>query len=162
MTVSNSTVLINLIKIGKVDLIKNIYKNITITGVIRKEVTREDELYKNEIRVFNELAGSFIIIKNPANLKDFGLHKGENSCLSLCKEIDDITFLSDDKNARKAADFLGIRVIGTLGILVSNLKKKKLNKKEFFTILRKLIDKGFYISTELFAAVEEYVNKIIL
>ena len=92
-------------------------------------------------------------------VKNFGLHDGENSCLSLCIEINDKTFLSDDKNARKAAESQGIKVMGTLGILISNLKKKKINKKEFSEILRKLIDKGFYVSTELFAAVEEYVNK---
>lgn len=158
MTVSNSTVLISLIKIGKIELIKNIYKNIIITDVIKNEVAMEDELYKSETRIFNDSLENFILVKKPRKIKDFGLHDGENSCLSLCTEMNDKVFLSDDKNARKAADSLGIKVIGTLGILISNLKKKKINKKEFFEILKNLINKGFYISTELFAAIGEYVN----
>lgn len=158
MIVSNSTVLISLIRIGKVELIRNIYKNIIITDVIKNEITMEDELYKSETRIFSDLLGNFILVKKPRKVKDFGLHDGENSCLSLCTEMGDKVFLSDDKSARKAADSLGIKVMGTLGILISNLKKKKINKKEFFEILKNLIDRGFYISTELFAAIEEYVN----
>ena len=160
MTVSNSTVLISLIKIERVDLIKNIFDNIIITNTINNELTERRDLYKNDIRIFDDLlANNFILVKKPKKLRDFELHEGENSCLSLCKETNNKIFLSDDKDARKAADSLGINVIGTLGILILNLEKKKINKKEFFEILKKLIDKGFYISIELFAAVEEYVNE---
>ena len=89
MTVSNSTVLISLIRVGRIELIKNIYKNIIITEVIRDEITREDELYKSEIRIFNDLLDSFILVKKTAKVKNYGLHDGENSCLSLCAEIND-------------------------------------------------------------------------
>lgn len=130
-----------------------------ITDIIRDEITKKDKFCENEIRVFNDLLGSYILVKKSTSIKNFGLHPGENSCLSLCNKINDNVFLSDDKHARKAADSLGIKVIGTLGILISNLKKKKINKKEFLILLRKLIDKGFYISIELYAAVEEYVNE---
>jgi predicted nucleic acid-binding protein len=159
MTVSNSTVIISLIKIGKVDLLKNIYKNIIITDEIKKEITKNDDYYKHEIRSFNNLLNNFFLIKNPEKNKDFGLHKGENSCLALCTETKDNIFLSDDKNARKAAMSLNIKTIGTIGILILNLKNRKINKKEFFKILQKLIKKGFYISTNLFISIEDYVNK---
>jgi len=160
MTVSNSTVLISLAKIGRADLLKNIFKNVIITETIKQELTERQESYKNEVLIFNELlSDKFIIVKDPKQLKNFELDEGETSCLSLCEETNDNVFLSDDKDARDVANSMGINAIGTLGILILNLEKNKIGKKEFFEILKELIDRGFYISAELFAFVEDYVQK---
>ncbi len=70
MTVCNSTVLINLIKIGQADLMKNLYRQITITDIIRDEITKKDKFCENEIRVFNDLPGSYILVKKSTSVKN--------------------------------------------------------------------------------------------
>ncbi len=141
--VANSTVLILLAKTNRFDLLKNKYRNVFITQIIKEEITRKDLIIKREIN-------KFLKIKNPKQMLKLRLDKGEESAISLASEIK-LNFLSDDKKARLAARTLKINVLGTVGILFWNLKRKNINKKEFIELLHALIKKGFYISAELYS-----------
>ncbi len=48
-------------------------------------------------------------------LKD--IHTGERECLYLCRQINISTLLTDDLAVRKAAKFLNLKPVGSLGII---------------------------------------------
>ncbi|ACS34623.1 DUF3368 domain-containing protein, partial [Thermococcus gammatolerans] len=52
--------------------------------------------------------------------------------------------LSDDYDARKKARLLGIKVSGTIGLLVLGVKRGVLTLEEGNGLLEKMIEKGFY------------------
>jgi len=71
------------------------------------------------------------------------LGKGEASCLAIAKNM---KFLTDDSDARKVANILGVPVSGTIGALVHCIRKNIISKEEGNQILREMIAKGFYSS----------------
>ena len=136
---------------GRPDLLKNCFTGIIITPEVYEELLAGEEQFQQEILLFQDLvAEGYIHIQKSKKGRDFGLDQGENSALSLGSELQEKLFLSDDKGARKVARILGIPALGTIGVLLINLKKGKLRKEEVLSLLEELIRKGYYLSTELY------------
>lgn len=158
MVVSNTTVILYFLKIGRPDLLKNCFPAIIIPPEVEEELLAGEEQFQQEVRLFRDLVTKeYIIIQKPKHRRDFGLDVGENSALSLGSGLQVKHFLSDDKGARKVARILGIPVVGTVGVLLLNLKKGKLAKGEVLILMEELIKKGYYLSTELYG---ELVRKL--
>jgi predicted nucleic acid-binding protein len=68
---------------------------------------------------------------------------GEASSIAIAK-AEGFIFACDDRAARKEAEVLGIRLTGTIGILLKAVKKKMISQSEADEILRKMIKAGFY------------------
>ena len=75
------------------------------------------------------------------------LHDGEVEVMILAKEICANLVVIDDKNAKKHAKYLGINVIGTLGILLK--AKQEGFIQEIKPLLLELRDKGIYIGDNI-------------
>ena len=67
-----------------------------------------------------------------------GLHRGEVSALTLCHSCGANLFLSDDSAARLAAESLGIRVHGTLGVLLRSIRRGMREKDKIVSMLRSI------------------------
>ncbi len=159
MVVSNTTVILYLLKIRRQDLLQNYAKSIFIPVEVQEELLAGEERYQQEIILLQELvSSSFIKVAKVSAIINYGLDLGENSALSLCHEKKDTLFLSDDAGARKIARSLGYTAVGTIGILLYNLKNKKITPKDFFMLLDELVGKGYYLSTELYAELVKRVK----
>ena len=152
--VSNSSSIIFLAKLNIFNLAKNIFLKIILPKEVIKELfeknSPENEIIRKELKEFLKEA-------DVRDIKDFPLDHGEKAAISLCLEKGVKIFLSEDKKARMYAKSLGIKVIGILGILLSNIEDKKIDKKELLKLLNKLIENGYYISPQLYA---EIIKKI--
>ena len=86
------------------------------------------------------------------------LHAGEVEVMILAQESPgaDLVIL-DDNAAKKTAKFLGLKVTGTLGVI---LKAKKENYIQKVTPrMSQLIENGFYISPEVYNLVKSEVGE---
>lgn len=86
------------------------------------------------------------------------MEEGENSGISYCLENNIQTFLSDDKNARMIAESLGLKAKGVLGVLLWNIEQKNIDKQNCEELIKKLIEQGYYISSELYSEIIERIN----
>ncbi|NCO65490.1 MAG: hypothetical protein COW32_08535 [Candidatus Aquicultor secundus] len=68
---------------------------------------------------------------------------GEASSIAIAKTRG-FVFACDDKIARKEAAFLGVKLTGTVGILIKAIKKEIIDSKEADSILNRMIANGFY------------------
>lgn len=68
---------------------------------------------------------------------------GEASSIAIAKTRD-FVFACDDKVARKEAALLGVKLTGTVGILIKAVKNEVINSKEADDILNRMITNGFY------------------
>ena len=59
-----------------------------------------------------------------------GLHAGEIECLTLCKRLGVPILLTDDLAVRDAAKRLGVRPVGSLGVIVRGWKEGRLTRSE--------------------------------
>jgi len=107
--VSDTSCLILLDKIGRLELLNKLFGEIIITQIVADE--------------FGIPLPDYLIVKNPKNivyqsiLETF-LDKGEASAIALCLEEDKCLLIIDDNKGRKEAQQLRISITGTIGILI--------------------------------------------
>lgn len=160
MVVSNTTTVLFFIKLGRVDLLKKVHPSLIIPFEVFEELTSRPHVYGREVGIIQQLITErFLIVKHGTRKRNFGLDDGENSALSLCLELKENEFLSDDKAARKTATNLGLLVGGTLSVLLMNLKQRSITSAEFLFLLDGLVQHGYYISTELYASIIQKITK---
>ncbi|MDM8549376.1 DUF3368 domain-containing protein [Desulfobacterales bacterium HSG2] len=118
--VSDSTVLIGLAKIGKTDLLRDIFQKIYIPGAVFKEVTEEGDRRAGAktVREAKWIIKKQINDHTQANLLMTVFEKGEAEVLVLAKEIQADLILLDEDKARKSAVRAGFKVMGLIGILI--------------------------------------------
>ncbi len=144
MVLVDNTVLSNFAKVNRLDLLRKAFEKIYVTEQVLEEfklgvkrgvlpnVSLDFEVLKlreDEIELYNSLR-----VK---------LGKGEASCLAIAKNRN-MKFLTDDSDARRVANILGVPVSGTIGVLVRCVKKNIISKEKGNQILKEMIKKGFY------------------
>lgn len=169
IVVSNSSPLIFLAKIGKLNLLKQLFNEILIPKEVFSEVVIkgkeegysevyiiEESVKEKSIRVIEE------DFKNEINKieKYFTeLDYGEIEVLLLTKKVNADLILIDDATGRRVAESFGLNVKGTLYVILSALNKDLIDKKTTKHLLNKLISYGFRISSELYSIVLEEIEK---
>ena len=125
--IADSTPLIHLAKIGKINYLKDIFDKIIIAKEIYQEVIEKgEELHKGEVEIIKRLIDeNFIIVKETkAGIEMPNLDLGEKCALSLCKELKINNLLIDEKEGFNAAIMLNLIPIRTTSILIILLDKK--------------------------------------
>jgi len=75
------------------------------------------------------------------------LHRGEAEAVALAVEANADTVVLDDKKARSIARRLGLKIIGTIGVLV--LAKKQGFIDDIGAEINKLLQTSFYLSQDV-------------
>ena len=146
--VSNASVLIALAKLGIVDLLEKLFGVIIVPPVVFIEVTRN--IRKPGAKIFRE--AKWLNIVDPHNealvnaLLDI-LDEGEAYAIALAREIDADLVLLDEKEARRIAKRLKLKVMGTLGVLILAKRKGYLNLMK--PLIDKLKEMGFRLSDKV-------------
>lgn len=141
--ISNSTAIICLSKINKLDLLKKIFTFVVIPYSVKDEVLVKG---KEGYHTINDAVNKgWIKVVNPKKRIDLGLGAGENDAINLAIERKAIIIL-DDAYAIKAAKAFNISFIRTTTIIFMAIKKKLVNKNEAISIINQLIEIGYYIS----------------
>lgn len=155
----NSTPLIVLSNINHLFVLQKLYKHIYIPQAVYDEVTAKHDSACEQIK--DNLDWIHICkIKNEIDRRIYQakLHDGEVEVMILAKENDNKDLLIiDDNAAKKTAKFLGLKVTGTLGVI---LKAKKENIIPNATVvMNQIIQRGFYISQDIYDLVKAEANE---
>ncbi|SNQ59097.1 DUF3368 domain-containing protein [Candidatus Methanoperedens nitratireducens] len=143
IVVSDSTPLIHLAKVGCMELLFSLYKEVLITKEVYREVVEEGIiLEKDDAGIIQKYVGKSIHVKSPKSPSDllvdkYRIHKGEADSIQLAKEIGAQLILMNERDGRNAAKNEGFKVKGSIGILFDALKAGTINEKEVLTILNK-------------------------
>ena len=154
MIVSNSTVLIYLAKIGKLNLLKELFGEILIPAEVFNEVVirGKEHQHLDAFIVENVVKEGWISIKeieSIGELEDFGIDPGEAQAISLAKSIG-ASVLLDQTHARNAAKASGLRPGGTIFVLLAALRKKLLTCEDYQDSLEDLVKAGFRMSDQVY------------
>ena len=145
--VSNSTPLIALAKINRLDLLEEYFREIFVPEEVYDEVVRRGEGMPGAVEVARS---EWIKEKNVQNRfavesLSLTLDKGEAEAIVLSKEKDAL-LLIDDGDGRRTAELLGLKITGTVGIILLASHDGKLGLK---TTLDDLMAVGFRLSERL-------------
>lgn len=165
MIVSNASPLMYLAKIGKLDLLKELFKEIIVPKEVYEEIVVEGkkegflDAYVVESAV-NEKRIKVEEVRVDKELEMFApeIDSGEIAVISLARKIKPSLVLIDDASARTIAEGFGFNVKGTLYVLLMALKKKLIEKKEIKDLINRLIKLGFRISHELYGEVLKEID----
>jgi Predicted nucleic acid-binding protein, contains PIN domain len=155
--VSDASPLILLAKVGRLNLLREIYSEILIPPQVEREIVRR----KNESSLITLAVKDGWIKVEEVEISSevkmveegLGLHKGEKYALSLALHTNTADFLADDKLARIAARILGLKAVGCLGIVRRAYEIGIITKNEAVESIQKLVKAGLWISPEVLGEV---------
>lgn len=164
IVVSDSTPLMHFAKLRKLVLLRFLYKKIAITEAVRKEVVEEGVLLgkRDALEVKREI-GKWIDVREPKAgaekiAEKYRIHIGEAKSIALAKEMKAL-LLINEREGRNAAVSEGMKVKGTIGVVVEGVKKKALTKEEAIEILTSFKEKPeeFWINPGI---IEKAIEKL--
>lgn len=147
MIVSNTGPLIHLAKIGKLNLLKELFGKILIPKVVKIEVVDrgKEEGAPDAFLIENEMVEGWIAVEEDVsdNVKEIaekaGIDMGEIVAIMLAKKKG-CSILIDDLAARRFAAGLGLEVVGSVGVLIRAARTGKISKDGALESLEKLGD----------------------
>lgn len=163
-TVSNTSPLIWLSKIGKLLLLKELFHEIIIPEEVYKEAVEKglqegfsDALVMKEgvdqgwIRILKLNKKEITLCQKIAE-KAFEIHLGEAQAIILARKMGAL-LLIDESSGRAFAEAWGLKAKGTLYVILSALRSGLLDEVEAKEIVLTLVSKGFRIEPTLLARI---------
>ncbi|UCE13743.1 MAG: hypothetical protein JSV04_00875 [Candidatus Heimdallarchaeota archaeon] len=146
----NASPTILLAKAGVIQLIPKLFTSVVIPKEVHDEIIRKPE---EELIIINQLIykKQITITKKPTTLLDQMVSErlgvGELAVISLSLKVmsgqkREVLAILDDKPARNLATLLGVKVLGTLGVLVLAKKRDLLDSQSALESLNRLMNFG--------------------
>lgn len=157
--ISNTTPIITLLGIGKFELLKAMYREITIPEAVYLEIEKgKHKAFYTDVNQYDWI--QIVKVKNTGlvNHLKLVLDEGEAEVIALAEEMNADLLLIDEKLARKYARLRDFRHTGSFGIL---LKAKDMNLiTEIKPLLMNAIDNGIRLSDKLIMKILTEANEI--
>jgi len=155
--VVNSTPLISLHDIGKLDILIKMYTAVYIPYGVYEEVCIDGDISEGALLAFSNFSIQSIANEDARKYFKTALHKGEVEVMILTDELKADLCIIDDKLAREYAKHLGLKLTGTLGLLV---KAKERGLLEAVTpCMDSMIQNEIYISNALYECIKKLANE---
>ena len=153
IVVSDTTPIISLIKINRLDLLKELFNEVLIPDAVFRELTT-NTVFTSEAQIVK--SSSFLKVSAVQNHKALqllqevsGLDDGESEAIILADELKDGVLVIDEKKGRKVAQKMGIPITGTVGILIQAYNEQKVSADEIRSYLTQLKNSNIRLSDSL-------------
>lgn len=154
--VSNTSPIMNLAIIGELSLLRDQFGEVLIPGAVLEELRVEENL-PGSLSVRDALKAGWIRIEavklDPlVRAMERDLDKGEAEAIALAIQVNADWVLMDERDGRKAAKSMKLKVVGVLGILLKAQRERRLRSlKQAMDRLREKA--GFYVRADLYSAI---------
>lgn len=151
--ISDTTPIISLIKINRLDLLEKLFEEVLIPEAVYRELTT-NALFENEAKIVK--SSSFLKTSSVQNRKSLqllqavsGLDDGESEAIILADELKSDVLIMDERKGRKIAEKLGIKITGTVGVLLQSYSENMISSDEIKTYLDQLKNSNIRLSESL-------------
>lgn len=143
MIVSDSTTLIILFDLKRIDLLENLFKRVLIPHRVYEEVS-----LKRSVRLPDFMEVVIVQESDTLDTLQLLLDEGESEAIALAKLMN-LPIIIDEKKGRKIAKNLDLKVIGLLGVIYLNVKKGFMSFEDAEAFLQKAVNHGYRIKAKL-------------
>ena len=155
--VSNSSPLIHLARIGRFGLLRSLFTPLTIPAAVHREVVSEGRERPGAREVAQAISDAWITVVALADSSGLeqlraALDDGEAEAIQLALQLQPDRVLLDEAPARRQAERLGLKVTGTLGVLL-RAKQVALLPSVAAELRRHQTGGGFHIAPHLTAQI---------
>lgn len=153
IVVSDTTPLISLMKISRLDLLPELFGEVMIPTAVFEELT-SNLSYQAEAQQIRDAAFIRVIsVDDPTMVDDFrqstGLDLGESEAIIYANSAKADALLIDERRGRQVAKNMGLQLMGTVGIILVAHRKEILSQDEAEAALYGLRNANIRISEEL-------------
>ena len=163
IVVSDSGPLISLMKVEQLYLLHKLYGEILIPEAVYSELTTNIK-YKDEAEIINK--SSFIRVVYVKERKAVeilqrvsGLDLGESEAIIYADDNKADIVLMEEEAGRIIAKSMGLRVRGSIGILLLGFDKKIVSSDDVMLAINKMKSANRRISDKLYLFAQDYVRK---
>lgn len=153
IVVSNSSPLISLGTVGRLELLYELFGKISIPVAV------QDEVRTVEISMSGWILPQKVQRSLLARALESELDRGEAEAIALAVELEADLLLMDERRGRNSAARFGLKVLGVLGIVTQAKRKGLIERVE--PLLLELREKaGFRVSEALYQRVLEEAGEV--
>ncbi|MEI8203754.1 MAG: DUF3368 domain-containing protein [Bacteroidota bacterium] len=145
--ISNTTPIITLLSISRIELLRDIYSKIIIPKGVYDEIEQgKDKAYYTDLSKLNWIEIKDISDREPLKYLH-ELDKGEAEVIVLANEINADLVIIDERLGREYAEYFNLNITGSMGVL---LKAKELGLiKEIKPLIKQMVNNGIWLSPKL-------------
>lgn len=162
IVIADTTPIITLLKLERLELLEKIFGQVIIPNAVYEELTANQK-YLSEAKVIGDCP--FLIrgeVSDRQAIKILrevvGLDVGESEAIALADEQEANLLIIDERKGRRVAKQMGLKITGTIGILIQAFDSEILSRQEIFSCMEILRSGDIRISDALFETVLEHVN----
>ena len=160
IVVADTSPITNLLLIGKLELLSQVFGRVVIPGEVEREILAlanfgfDLQPFKDASWIESvEVEGGSIV-----SSLTMTLDKGEAEAISLAKELEADWLLIDERKGTVVAKSIGLQTIGVLGVLLS--AKRSGYVQTVMLIVHDLIEKaGFWLSKDVLDRIAKEANE---
>jgi predicted nucleic acid-binding protein len=161
IVISDTTPLISLMKIGHLKLVNQLFGEIQVPEAVYNELISNPHFNEEarEIRESDFIKRVHVDDEKAVDLlrRITGLDMGESEAIILSDTCKADLLLMDEVKGRHIAQQMGIRIMGTIGLLMIAYEEELLSSEEIVACVECLRNAGRHISNKLF---EQLMEKI--
>lgn len=161
MIVVNSSPLIALGKLGRLDLLMKCFSKTVVPKSVYDEVLLKKESAE-AVALKKAVEEGWAIVESPAInavLATSNVGKGEKEAISLAAKHKALLLIDDD-TAKAYASTFGVEAHGALYVIYLSCMKKIITREEAGGLVKAMMETGFYVSTEVYARFFELLNSL--
>lgn len=162
IVISDTTPIISLLKADQLSLLKKLYGRVLIPQAVYRELT-ENPRYEKEAKIIKEM--DFLLTMAIENVKSVsilravtGLDAGESEALIMYDEQKADLLLMDEHKGRHVAKQLGVRHIGTVGILMLAYDKNLIQAEEVVNCIDSMLANGIRLDKKICNIVMNHIG----
>lgn len=162
IVISDTTPIISLLKADQLGLLEKLYGNVLIPRAVYRELT-DNPRYTKEAVIIKKL--DFLITVEVENVKSVnvlqavtGLDAGESEALIMYDEQKADLLLMDEHKGRSVAKQLGVKHIGTSGILMLAYDKDLIQAEKVKACLDIMLENGIRLDKKICNIIMNHVG----
>lgn len=162
IVIADTTPIITLLKLERLDLLEKLFGVVIIPVAVYEELT-SNQKYLTEAQIISDC--SFLKCREVFDRQSIkilrevvGLDAGESEAIALADEQGADLLIIDERKGRRVAKQMGLKITGTIGILIQAFDCKILLRQEILACIEILRNSDIRISDALFETVLEHVN----
>jgi hypothetical protein len=169
MIVSDSTPLIYLAKLGRLQLLQDLFGEVRVSAEVMKEIVRgKQHGFGDATTIENASSDGWlkVIGLNVAQRRRLSklrhmfpdISEADASALVLAKDLK-VPLCVDDNRAVKVAEVMKLKHVGILGIILLSVKRNLMRKDQAEGLILSLPENGFYIGPDLLSEFLKQLRK---
>ena len=162
IVISDTTPLISLLKIERLDLLEKIFGQVFIPDGVFNELIQNKSYAQEANMIIN---ADFIVTKSVSDRKAVdilekttSLDRGESEAIILFSELKAELMLMDERRGREVALKLKIPLSGTLGVLLEAFDKNIISREQTEQYLNEFQRQNRRFSRKIMSVVKRYIN----